>query len=136
MSSGRFRFVGGSHELEELLAVLVDLHRSYPADLAESVRRLRPPDGDFEQRPIRKHHVCGDLLLARDARAQRSQLLEETCIGGARNELRRLGLRLSARRVGLAPLLTGPCRGRGLLPTRRVVGAEAVVAAAAVLAGG
>src|SRR5512144_1375259 len=66
MSSGRFRFVGGSHELEESLAVLVDLHRTYPADLAERVRRLRATDGDLEQRPVGEHDVRGHLLLARD----------------------------------------------------------------------
>src|SRR5215217_4465058 len=92
MSSGRFRFVGGSHELQKSLAVLVDLHRSYPADLTERIRRLRPPNGDLEQRPVGEDDVSGNLLLARDAGAQRAQLLEETCIRGARNELGRLAL--------------------------------------------
>src|SRR6476619_6368646 len=55
MMSGRFGFVGGSHERQEALAVLVDLHRSYPADLAECIGRLGPSHGDLQQRAVGEH---------------------------------------------------------------------------------
>src|SRR5829696_750500 len=136
MWSGRFRFVGGSHELQEPLAVLVDLHRSHAADLAERIWGLRSADGDLEQRPVWEDDVGRHLLVPGDLGAQRAQLLEQACIGGTRDELRRLGFGL-----GLSPLATSTTLlarlgggGRPLAP-RRVVSAKTVVATAAILSG-
>src|SRR5437763_3002163 len=137
MRSGRFAFVRGANEREELLAVFVDLHRANAADLAERERRLRATHGDLEERAIGEHHVRGHLLVARDARAERAQALEQLRVGGRRDELRDFLRTVAAARSATASLLfAGLWCGRDSCATRSVVRAEAVVAATAVLPGG
>src|SRR5689334_6076628 len=81
-SLGGFGSVFGAQDSEEALAVSFELGWSYPTYPRESRHRSRTTNGHFGERAIRKHDVCGYLLLLRNRPAKRAQAVEQHAVRG------------------------------------------------------